>query len=115
MKLRGKRVTVRGESPADLVIEDAGGRAVGTLRASLRQDEAWIDDVTIDAAMRGFGLGGEAVRLFEAWAEKQGAMRFRAGVHEANGLGVYFLLRLGYRPSEVGQAGRTFAMMREAG
>jgi RimJ/RimL family protein N-acetyltransferase len=49
---------------------------------------------------RGRGCGSEAVRLLEKWAIREAvAERFRANVSIANGLGLYFWLRLGYRPA----------------
>jgi RimJ/RimL family protein N-acetyltransferase len=56
-------------------------------------------------AYRGWGYGSEALRLLEEWAALDRlAERFRAEVDAHNGLGLYFWLRLGYRP--VGRAER---------
>jgi len=56
-------------------------------------------------AYRGWGYGSEALRLLEEWAALDRlAERFRAEVDVHNGLGLYFWLRLGYRP--VGRAER---------
>ena len=61
---------------------------------------------------RGWGYGSEAVRLLEEEAIRRGmAERFRAEVDARNGLGLYFWLRLGYRP-EAGSAG-VLRMVRE--
>lgn len=68
--------------------------------------------IAIAPALRGFGYGSEAVRLLEEWAVREGlANRFRADVDPRNGLGLYFWLRLGYRP-EAGSAG-VLPMVRE--
>ena len=56
--------------------------------------------IALAKAYRGWGYGSEAVRLLEEWAVREGlAKRFRAEVDARNGLGLYFWLRLGYRPA----------------
>jgi len=56
--------------------------------------------IAVAPAQRGHGYGSEAVRLLEGEARRRGtAARFRADVAMNNGLGVYFWLRLGYRPA----------------
>ena len=65
-----------------------------------------IGFIAVAAAYRGHGYGSEAVRLLEADARRRGiAGRFRADVAMNNGLGVYFWLRLGYRPARPGELG----------
>lgn len=74
-----------------------------------------VRDIGMSPRIRGFGYGSEAVRLLEDDAVRHGAAtRFRAGVDPRNGLGLYFWLRLGYRPfaGTGGEAG-TFWMVRE--
>lgn len=59
-----------------------------------------IGFIAVAAPYRGHGYGSEAVRLLEDDALRRGtAGRFRADVPMSNGLGVYFWLRLGYRPA----------------
>ena len=52
--------------------------------------------IAVARGQRGWGYGSEAVRLLEAEVKAQ---RFRASVDARNGLGLYFWLRLGYRPA----------------
>ena len=60
--------------------------------------------IALAKAYRGWGYGSEAVRLLEEWAVRERiAERFRADVDVRNGLGLYFWLRLGYRPADGGQ------------
>ena len=54
--------------------------------------------IAVARGQRGWGYGSEAVRLLEAEAK---AERFRANVDARNGLGLYFWLRLGYRPARL--------------
>ncbi len=56
--------------------------------------------IVVAAPYRGHGYGSEAVLLLEDDALRRGAAgRFRADVSMSNGLGIYFWLRLGYRPA----------------
>ncbi len=66
---------------------------------------------------RGWGYGSEAVRQIE---ESGRAQRFAAAVYAGNGLGLYFWLRMGYRPAAPEEvpwradgAGDIIAMVRE--
>ncbi len=61
-------------------------------------DKGWlaIDFLALAAGRRGWGYGSEAVRLVE---ESASVTHFLAEVHVRNGLGLYFWLRLGYRPA----------------
>ena len=55
--------------------------------------------IALAKAHRGWGYGSEAVRLLEEWVVQEGlAERIWAEVPVAIGLGLYFWLRLGYRP-----------------
>lgn len=82
-----------------------------------------VSFIALAKAYRGWGYGSEAVRLLEEWAVHEGlAERFRAEVDLRNGLGLYFWLRLGYRPAGRDEEGwRTegerdrMAMVREVG
>jgi GNAT superfamily N-acetyltransferase len=61
---------------------------------------------------RGWGYGSEAVRLVEEWALRTGiAHRFRVDIDVRNGLGLYFWLRLGYRPHAAPENGKAAVMM----
>ncbi len=56
--------------------------------------------IAVARQQRGWGYGSEAVRLLEREASRRWrASRFRAGIDARNGLGLYFWLRLGYRPA----------------
>jgi RimJ/RimL family protein N-acetyltransferase len=73
-----------------------------------RREGEWLDVpfVALAKPYRGWGYGSEAVRLLEEWALRERlAERFRAEVDVRNGLGLYFWLRLGYRPAGRGEFG----------
>lgn len=65
-------------------------------------DRGWLSVgfIAVVVGQRGWGYGSEAVRLLEAEGK---AERFLARVDAGNGLGLYFWLRLGYRPARVGE------------
>ena len=100
----GTRVTLRPLAVRDAtrtyeIVHRADGEVIGV--ADCRPDEPAADWLTfewveIEPGRRGWGYGSEAVRLLEAEAK---AKRFLARVDARNGLGLYFWLRLGYRPA----------------
>jgi RimJ/RimL family protein N-acetyltransferase len=79
---------------------------IGLLEYAVR--DAWlaVPFIALAKGYRGWGYGSEAVRLLEEWAVRQAlATRFRAEVDVRNGLGLYFWLRLGYRPGRKDEFG----------
>ncbi len=89
--------------------------AIGLLEYVVR--DAWlaVPFMALTKVYRGWGYGSEAVRLVEEWAvRKRLTTRFRAKVDLRNGLGLYFWLRLGYRPGPSAGDGRAvMTMVRE--
>ncbi len=65
-------------------------------------DDGWLEFrfLALAKGLRGWGYGSEAVRLIEELGQAQ---RFAAYVSAGNGLGLYFWLRMGYRPAEPGE------------
>ena len=81
------------------IVRECDGTVIGLL--DYRADSpgrGWLSVgfIALAAGRRGWGYGSEAVRLLEGEAK---AKRFLARVDERNGLGLYFWLRLGYRPA----------------
>ncbi len=63
-----------------------------------------VKAVAVEPGLRGQGYDPEAVRLLEDEALERGlASRFCAPVRHDDGLGLYFWLRLGYRPAAAGE------------
>ncbi len=63
-----------------------------------------VEAVAVEPGLRGLGYDTEAVRLLEGEALERGlAGRFCAPVRHDDGLGLYFWLRLGYRPAAAGE------------
>jgi RimJ/RimL family protein N-acetyltransferase len=75
---------------------------IGLLAYEVKGGWLTVRFIALAKAYRGWGYGSEAVRLVEEWAVRDGvAERIRAEVDVRNGLGLYFWLRLGYRPAAV--------------
>ncbi len=85
------------------VVRRDGAAIIGRLEYETgHSSEGWltVTDIEMSPALRGFGFGSEAIRLIEDEAlASETASRFRAVVAPDNGLGLYFWLRLGYRPA----------------
>ncbi len=129
--IRGSRLALRPLSEADIEgigwyegaeglrgrLEDANcgvlaiirredGSAIGVVeyRRGVPED-GWlrVETIAVEPGRRGLGLESEAVRLVEGDAVRRRlAQRFWSGVRRDDGLGLYFWLRLGYRPTRPG-------------
>lgn len=82
--------------------------------------EGWvtIEDVALTEEVRRWGLGQEAVRVFEQDAVDRGLRHFATSIDPGQGLGLYFWLRLGYRPLDTApnsQGSDLLQMVRHAG
>jgi len=64
--------------------------------------DGWLEFrfLALAKGLRGWGYGSEAVTLIE---ESGRAQRFAAEVYAGNGLGLFFWLRMGYRPAVPGE------------
>lgn len=107
-----------GDEPGLLAIaRPDADEPIGLIAYAVKDRWAAIPFIALAKAYRGWGYGSEAVRLLEQWAVREGiGERFRAEVDARNGLGLYFWLRLGYRPEGVAindQRRDWLAMVRE--
>ena len=75
-----------------------GPCTVGALSARLIQGDLVWGWLAIAPAWRARGLAAAAAALVERAAVRAGAARARVRVSAANGVALYFWLRLGYRP-----------------
>jgi len=87
-----------------LVVERAReDEPIGLLEYVVSEGWLAVPFIALAKPYRGWGYGSEAARLLEEWAAPERlARRFRAEVDVRNGLGLYFWLRLGYRPERPG-------------
>jgi RimJ/RimL family protein N-acetyltransferase len=112
----GEERSVDSRSGGVLVIERVGdeGAPVGLVEYEVRDGWLAIPFIVLAKAYRGWGYGSEAVRLLEDWAVRERvAERVRVGVPVRNGLGLYFWLRLGFRPSGTSSGRDEMQMVRE--
>ena len=114
---RSSRETFAGDNDTLLaIVRPNDDQPIGLLEYETANGWVTVPFIALAKAYRGWGYGSEAVRLLEEWTVREGiADRFRAEVDVRNGLGLYFWLRLGYRPLGAAEEGRVLAMVREAG
>jgi|GEM_PF-1112083 len=72
---------------------------VGYLRCRLSDPDCGITELAVRPDVRNLGYGSEAVFALEALAATAGGRQGVALVPRANGLAIYFWLRIGYRPA----------------
>jgi GNAT superfamily N-acetyltransferase len=100
-RVTGSRVALRSLTGGATyeIVRSADDAVMGEVKCWTDEPAAgWltIETIAVVEGQRGWGYGSEAVRLLEAEAK---AARCRADVDARNGLGLYFWLRLGYRPA----------------
>jgi ribosomal protein S18 acetylase RimI-like enzyme len=86
-----------------------GGQSVGTLWWAEQLDEtpprAYIYDLEVDEEHRGKGVGSAAMQALEDEARRLGAEQVMLSVFFENPGAIRLYERLGFRPSETGEAG----------
>jgi GNAT superfamily N-acetyltransferase len=86
------------------IVQSGADEAIGLVEYDSAGGWLTVRFIALAKTYRGWGYGSEAVRLVEEWALREGvAKRFRVLVDARNGLGLYFWLRLGYRPASAGE------------
>ncbi len=99
---QGERLVDSGGSPLAIICR-GDGSTIGVLAYRLgypRQGWLSVEVVSVEPRLSGHGYDAEAVRLLEEGVLERGwASRFCAPVRHDDGLGLYFWLRLGYRPT----------------
>lgn len=78
--------------------EEGRAQTVGALCAAQEGDALVWTWLAVEAARRAYGYGGAAVAPLERAAKRLGLRSARVLVPARNGTGLYFWLRLGYRP-----------------
>lgn len=73
---------------------------VGILVLEARGEEAWIENVAVDPAMQGSGLGSELLRRAEADARAAGCVVAKLYTNERMTENLEFYPRLGYAETE---------------
>ncbi len=107
MGRRLKETQVDADDSLLAITSREGDSVYGALAYRLGYPEdGWlsVEGVAVAPGLSGQGYDAEAVRLLEGESLEQGlASRFWAPVRHDDGLGLYFWLRLGYRPAAVGE------------
>ena len=100
--LRGPRAILAladGEAASRGAILRASDAAkAGTFSLSPAGHVLTIEELCIDEAWRGYGLGSDAARLIRAFAGRAGFATIRAPAPPGLGLSVYFWTRMGLHP-----------------
>lgn len=91
-----------GRADAAVLVATVAGQVVGMTTAQLTVStargglSAGIEDVVVDAAHRGHGLGGRLLAAAEAWARGRGALRVALLADETNAPALDFYDHLGF-------------------
>ncbi len=91
-----------------LIARDDAARAVGMVTVQLVMStaegapSAWIEDVVVDAAWRGRGLGRALLDAALDWARAQGATRAQLLADLDNAPALAFYRKLGWQPTRLG-------------
>ena len=83
------------------VIEDDDGSPIGRLFFAMRPSGAWLYEIELDEAVRGRGLGREAMLAFEARARELGAEKVSLNVFGGNEIARSLYRSLGYGEESV--------------
>lgn len=62
---------------------------------------AWVEDVVVDSACRGQGIGRRLIEEIAAWARGQGATRLQLLADRENATALEFYRRLGWRKTQL--------------
>lgn len=96
---RGERVRLEAAGDGELaLVRLADGERRGTVRLTASGDWLLVEELCVDEAARGYGLGSEAGRLLREGAAAAGWRRLRAWAPPDRGLAVYFWIRMGLHP-----------------
>lgn len=101
VQARGLSLLLR-RGDAVVLVADAAGRVAGMATVQLTVStargglSAGIEDVVVDAAHRGRGLGRRLIAAAEAWARQRGALRLALLADETNAPALDFYDRLGF-------------------
>ena len=113
------RCRAKARSGLMAIVLPENNESIGLIEYRAGEPQAgWltVPFIALAKAYRGWGYGSEAVRLLEGWAIRERiAERFHAEVDVRNGLGLYFWLRLGYRPVAAEEGRAVLVMVRDAG
>jgi GNAT superfamily N-acetyltransferase len=92
---------------ARVLVAERDGRVVGMVTAQLVVStaegaaSAWIEDMVVDAAERGAGVGAHLLAGIGAWAAAEGATRLQLLADRENAPALRFYAREGWAPTQL--------------
>lgn len=104
---RGLEALLADPERCAVLLAEAGGAVAGVVTAQLLVSTAeggpavLVEDLVVEEARRGEGLGRALLDAAAAWARARGATRLQLLVDEANGPAIGFYRRLGWRPTQL--------------
>ena len=97
----GERLRAVAANPsAALFTAESGGAVVGALTLVPSGRKAWIEDVVVDAAARGFGAGEALVRAAQAHAAAVGAGKVMLTSNPSRGAARRLYAKMGFKEAE---------------
>ena len=118
-QIAGLKLLLGREDAAVLVARSAKDEVVGLVAAQLVVSTAegalsvWIEDVVVDAAMRGHGAGRALLEAALEWAREAGATRAMLLIDTDNTPAEAFYARLGWQKTQL--AARRLSLRRAPG
>ena len=88
-----------------ILVAEAGGKVIGMCTGQLVISTAeggpavWVEDMVVDPAHRGRGIGRSLMQAMIAWAGEQGATRLQLLADKHNPQALAFYERIGWQPT----------------
>lgn len=104
---RGLAALMADQARAVVLVAERDGGVVGVVTGQLLVSTAeggpavLAEDLVVDEACRGLGLGRALLAALAAWARGRGAARIQLLVDEENQAALGFYRRLGWRPTQL--------------
>jgi ribosomal protein S18 acetylase RimI-like enzyme len=106
-KVQRALVQLLGDPRACLLVARRNGQVVGMCSAQLVIStaegaySAWVEDVVVDSALRGQGIGQRLLEEIAAWAQGQGATRLQLLADLENKAALDFYRRSGWQRTQL--------------
>lgn len=104
---RGLALLLEDRARRAVLVAERDGAVVGMVTAQLvvstaeGAPSALVEDMVVDAAQRGRGVGRRLLQAVEAWAAGRGATRLQLLADRANAPALAFYGRAGWRPTQL--------------